>query len=154
MKRIIFASFVLACLSISCTKSDNDAPITAEAVNAPSIDYAALIVGKWQLVEVGYVYASTGNEGGCNSNYSNSSNQNIEWRDATSKEVLSFKANGDFIKDLKNDAVCKGSYKISSNFVNITSDCLHDNSQPITNINTSLLILEGTEKIQMRYEKM
>jgi hypothetical protein len=159
MKRIIFACVALTCLTLSCAKSDNDAPIAVAAVSAPSIDYAGLIVGKWQLVEVGYVRAnnsSNSSQGGCSN--PESSNQNIEWRDALSKEVLSFQANGEFVRDLKTDAVCKGTYKITSNFVNITSDCTQNNAnQPITNISKSSLLLEGTEgteKIQMRYEKL
>jgi hypothetical protein len=159
MKRIIFACIALACLTLSCAKSDNDAPTALAAISAPSIDYAGLIVGKWQLTEVGYARAyngSTTSQGGCNN--PENSNQDIEWRNALSKEILSFQANGNFVRDMNTDAVCKGTYKISSNFVNISSDCTQSSvSQPITNVSKNLLLLEateGTEKVQMRYERL
>jgi hypothetical protein len=164
MKKNLVAFLALSFLAFGCAKTDNDT-ITVAAIAVPnsSIDYSALIVGKWKLVEMGYIRStpdnpSNANSNGCGSN-SNSSNssQDMDWRSASSTEMLAFQSNGDFIKNLQNDGVCKGSYKIVSNFVNTTSDCVEGSvSLPITNINKSLLILENTEggeKVQMRYEK-
>jgi hypothetical protein len=161
MKKTIVVFFALSFLTFGCAKTDNDAiTLTAIATSTSSIDYSAMIVGKWKLIEMGYVHAtpentSNSNSNGCGSSSNNS--QETEWRTATSTEILSFQANGDFSKDLLNDGVCKGTYKIVSNFLNTTSDCAQSTmSLPITNVNKSLLVLEnteGVEKVQMRYEK-
>jgi hypothetical protein len=163
MKRILFASFVVMLTALSCAKTDSETiAVDAALANTPSIDYANMIVGKWQLSEIGYAvqksYGENANSSnGCgNGSNSSNSNQEIAWHSALNKETVSFQSNGDFTKESSSDAVCKGTFKIVANYVNITSDCSKSN-QPIQNISKSTLImqgLDGTDLVHLRYEKL
>jgi hypothetical protein len=160
MKKINLFFLLLLLAAVGCVKSeDNNIPTALIVASAPN--YNALIVGKWQLVEVGTqveVTASNPSNSGCGDDNSNSHSETL-WSKAATSEALEFTNTGDFTKDLKNDGVCKGNFKISDNYLDIKSDCsVTDTRQPIIDINVNILVLQtapiGTEIMRYKYVKM
>ena len=119
----------------------------------PTADYSTLIIGAWQLTEVGT--PSNGNAGGCGS--SSGETLYYSWESAPEIETLSFKTGGVFLQETKNDAGCKGTYQINSSNLAIKSDCAQvAPNQPIALLTMTMLIVEktdGNHLLQYKYQR-
>jgi hypothetical protein len=155
MKKITLLLTILVLAIIGCSKTDNNAAVSpAITTNIPTVDYATLIVGSWQLVEMGM--PMDGNSKGCGEGSSNSNN--YAWTRATNVEKLTFKTDGAFQQEASSDASCKGSYLLGSGYISITTDCATvAPRQPIVAIGKTALVLEksdGDHSVQYKYERL
>lgn len=154
MKKINLLILLLSLAIVSCTKSDDNASsfaLTGAVDNASLSDYNTLIIGKWQLIEVG-----TPKVAGCNDM---KTHPDTEWAKTNSVDALEFKNTGDFTKALNSDGVCKGSFKISEGSLLTKSDCsVSDIRQPINDLTANTLILEthsfGLDVKRYKYSKL
>ncbi len=153
MKKFILLSFVLVLVSSSCSKTDNNAFSSALTPTVdPTLEYSKLIVGSWQLAEIGTVTTaisntSSSNQGGCGSSESHSE---TIWTNPSENETLSYKTDGVFQKDTKSDAGCKGSYLLNNNIITIKADCAQiEPQQTISSLSKNVLVLVKTDADQM-----
>lgn len=153
MKKINLLFLLLSLAAVSCVKSDdNSTPFALNGAvdNASLSDYNTLIVGKWQLTEMGMPKVA-----GCNDM---KTHPDTEWAKTNATEALEFKNTGDFTKALNTDGVCKGSFKISEGYLLTKSDCsVSDIRQPINDLTANTLILEthsfGLDVVRYKYTK-
>ena len=157
MKKINILLLLLLCAFVSCTETDDDDVTPTTTDLSTPVNLNALIVGKWQLAEIGKVNTTTNSGSGCNTGGS-STHDEISWSRSQSTEVLDFKENGDFTRDLNKDAVCKGSYRINFNNLVTKSDCSqNDGEQPIDALNKfqmTLTVMQDNEAVKYKYVKM
>lgn len=154
MKKINLLFLCLLFAAVSCVKSgdDNISFALSGAVDNSSLsDFNSLIIGKWQLTEIG-----TPKVAGCSDM---KTHPDTEWEKTNIAEALEFKTTGDYTKDLKNDGFCKGSYKLNKDVLETKSDCgVSDVHQPITDLTANTLILEthsfGLEVKRYKYSKL
>ena len=140
MKKLNLLTFCLILTVCSCASKEDAVVIPSLNSIAAPADYNALIVGKWQLSEIGTL---TNPSEKCGTN----NHDETTWTKTTDTEILEFKSTGDFIKSLKNDAVCKGNFQLKYGNLSSVSDCNKENiDQPINDLNTANLILEETNK--------
>jgi hypothetical protein len=151
MKKINFLFLCLLLTVLSCVKSDDNFSSSLAAVNNTSLsNYNDLIVGKWKLTEIG-----TPKIAGCTDM---KTHPDTEWSKTTAAETLEFKNTGLFSKDLKNDGLCQGTYKINDGNLLTKSDCsVSDIRQPINDLTANTLIIEthsfGLEVKRYKYLK-
>ena len=158
MKKINLLCLLFLFALVSCNETKNDAvnPSEIAAINVPNpVNFSALIVGKWQLSEIGMV--RTVSSGSCGNNNTNTHDE-VLWSTATTAETLDFKESGDFTKDLKNDGLCKGTYQISYSNLMTKSDCGQaDGVVPIEVLNKTEMTLvkqENNERVKYKYVKL
>ena len=160
MKKINILAFMFLFALVSCSETNNDAvvPTDSATVNvANTVNLSALIIGKWQLSEIGTVHSVTSSSGECgnNSSSNSSSYEEVSWSKTNASETLNFKENGAYTKYLKNDGVCEGTYQISAESLNIKSNCsTEDTVQPINALSKTELRLvkqENNEVVLFRY---
>ncbi len=154
MKKITLLFSILVFAVIGCSKTDNSSVVSPNThTNNPSVDYATLIIGSWQLVEMGTPINA--NPIGCGEG--SSSSNNYAWSRTNDLEKLTFKTDGAFQQETSNDAACKGMYVLGSGYVSIQTDCAHvAPRQPIAAIGKTTLVLEKTEgdhTLQYKYER-
>ncbi len=153
MKKISLLLTILVLAFIGCSKTDNSSVVSPSInTNNPTVDYATLIVGSWQLVEMGT--PMNGNPIGCGEG---SNSNNFTWSKTNAIEKLTFKSDGAFKQETSNDAACKGIYVLGSGYVSIQTDCAHvAPRQPIAAMGKTTLVLEKTDgdhTLQYKYER-
>lgn len=155
MKKITLLLTILALAIIGCSKTDNNSAVTPATTNISAVDYATLIVGSWQLAEMGT--SITSNSSGCGEG-SNSNSNYYTWSKTNAVEKLTFKSDGVFQQETSNDATCKGSYLLGSGYISILTDCAQVAPfQPIAAIGKTTLVLEktdGNHTLQYKYERL
>ena len=149
MKKINFFFLILLLSVMSCIKSEVDSSPTI--ANVSLADYNALIMGKWQLTEVG-----TPKIAGCTDM---KTHPDTDWNKTNNTESLEFKTTGEFTKVLTTDGLCKGSFKISEGYLVTKSDCnVSDIRQPINDLTANTLVIEthsfGLDVVRYKYTKL
>ena len=156
MKKLNFLLFVFLFALVSCTQANDDAVAPSTISDPNPINYSALIVGKWQLSEIGKIQ-TVSSSGGCNSSGSETTHEVVNWSQAQVNETLEFKESGDFAKGLDKDAQCKGTYKIFDSTLLTKSDCAQaDAALPIDvmyKTEMTLLGREDNEVVKYKYVK-
>ncbi len=154
MKKITLLLTILVLAVIGCSKTDSGSAVTPSITTSnPTVDYATVIVGSWQLVEMGT--PMNGNPIGCGEG---SNSNNFQWAKTNVVEKLTFKSDGAFQQETSNDAACKGSYLLGSGYISIITDCAQvAPRQPIAAMGKTTLVLEKTDgdhTLQYKYERL
>ena len=142
MKTLHLIALIYSLTILSCTKTNTES--INPSYNSNTADYSTLILGKWQLSEIGTtVYKS--NE--------TSFQPVTTWIKATTKEILTFNKTGEFIKEFEIFGLCKGSFQIISGHLMTKSMCqVEDN---ITQLTTSTLIFDTqNQKTSYKYVRI
>jgi hypothetical protein len=149
MKILNIAVLLILVSLVSCTKKE-EATLPKNDFAIDNTPQSQLIIGSWQLGSVGRIV--TKSSSGCGG--SSSSQEELSWVSTSLKENLDFKASGDFAKSTANDAVCNGTYKVSSGVISSKTGCAVDEQkQVIYTMNASSMIIEAEDKTFYRYEK-
>ena len=148
MKKFPLFLLLLALAVSSCVKPNNDdlSLNLDSTINKSNVaDYNALIVGKWQLTEIG----------GMSTHVCSETKHLTEfmWSKATSGEILEFKNSGNFTKSWSNDGLCTGSFNISHGQLMSKSDCALEAN--ITELTKTELIFDAQDKVtRYKYTKL
>ena len=103
MKTLHLIALIYSLTILSCTKTNTES--INPSYNSNTADYSTLILGKWQLSEIGTtVYKS--NE--------TSFQPVTTWIKATTKEILTFNKTGEFIKEIDLSDYSNGIYFIKA----------------------------------------
>ena len=164
MKKINLLVLLFLCALTSCRVSNNDTvtPEEIATINTQNtINLSALIVGKWQLAEIGKIHTintASQTQNGCGRDNTSSTEEVVSWSRASSTEVLNFKESGDFTKDFTNDSSCKGTFKISFSTLTTQSDCGGiEGGQLIDVLTKNVMILQLKQSdtdVRYKYEKL
>lgn len=133
MKTIYLFSLLLSLTIFGCTKTAIER--TGPSLGNSNIDeYSTLIVGQWQLSDIGTVTATCPDP-----TCPMYKTEVIFWTKNTSNETLNFKSTGEFTKETANDDVCKGTFRINRGQLYINAKCEVESS--IRNLTQSALVL-------------
>jgi hypothetical protein len=138
---------------VGCTKKEDVSATKSNAVSSAKLQ-SELIIGSWQLTSTGTLtsHTSSTKSTGCGDN-EGGDQVNIAWTSTSLQENMSFKSSGDFSKSSANDAVCSGTYKVSSGNITTKTTCSNDEqTQAINTIDATTMIIEENKKFY-KYDK-
>ncbi len=136
MKPLHFFFLLFSLTLFSCSKT-NDEAVNPNSTNDETsiMDYSTLIVGKWQLTEIGTKPCSA-----------TCFMKETAWVKTTNSEILDFKATGEFTKDLKTDELCKGIFQITTDGRLVTkSSC--NVEENITHLTKTELVIDAPNRM-------
>ena len=145
MKLLHIFVLLLSLVVFSCTKAkiENINPNSPHN-HTPLEVNEGLIVGKWQLTDIGTVTASCPDP--VCPMYKT---EVIPWTQTTRNEILNFTKTGEFTKEADTDGLCKGIFRINDNQLFINSSCWTQGD--IRSLTQAVLIL-GIENQKTRYK--
>ena len=145
MKTLQIFSFLLALTLLSCTKTNTEGVNPNPTNNQANVaDYGTLIVGKWQLTDMGIVTTTCPDP-----NCPMYKTEVIVWTKTTNNEILNFTNAGQFTKETATDEACKGTFRVIDGQLYINAKCAVESS--IRNLTQASLIF-GKEDQTMRYK--
>jgi hypothetical protein len=148
MKILNIAFFALLISFVGCTKKEEVTLAKNDAVSVGKLQ-SELIIGSWQLTSIGTISQIA--TSGCGNN--GSTHDVIIWKSTPIIDNMSFKSSGDFSKNSGNDAVCSGTYKVSSGAIVTKTSCsVDEQKQAINTIDASTMVIEGDNMFYL-YDK-